>query len=281
MSVKQGAIRLRAAREADLPRLKTLWQETFGEDHIGTHLFETCFVPDQVQSSLVLLEDDVIRSMAFFLPTFWYDTEKGYAPAPCLVGLATDHTRRHRKYASWLVETACDFMVEKGAGGVWTLLKDDALELFFSMQGFWTLPRGERQTVSARELPGGAEIRREQPAEYDRVRERLLHSCNHVVAGPVVTAWQRELSERGGGGMFLVRCGGEEACVLATVRGGTAYIHEALCSDEQRLAVLGAVAQELGAEQCVAQPPLGMLRLMNRFAEMERPEGYLGCGIMI
>ena len=279
--MKQGAIRLRAAQEEDLPRLKELWREAFDEDLIGTHQFETCFVPDQVQSSLVLLEDDVIRSMAFFLPTFWYDTEKGYSPAPCLVGLATDRTRCHRKYASWLVETACDFMVEKGAGGVWTLLQDDALEIFFSMQGFWTMPDAGLQTFAAAELPGGAEICRTQPAEYDRVRERLLHGCNHVVMGPVVTAWQRELAERGSGGMFLARVGGEEACVLATVCGDTVHVHEILCADEKRPVVLGAVAQALGGKKCVVHRPFGMLRLMNRFAEMERPQGYLGCGIMI
>ena len=279
--MKRGAIRLRAAREEDLPRLRALWRESFGSGQLFARLTETCFVPGQVQSSLVLLEDDVIRSMVFFLPTFWSDAQKGCAPAPCLVGLATDGARRHQKYASWLVETACDFMVEKGAGAVWTLLPDEGLELFFSMQGFWTLPRPKAGRWRAADLPGGASVRRAAPAEYDRVRERLLHGVNHAVAGPLVTAWQRELAEQKGGGMFLVRAGGEEGCALATADGGAVQVRELLCSAEQRPAALRALAEALGREECAAEAPLGMLRLMNRFAALERPEGYPGCGILL
>ena len=125
------AIKLRAARETDLPRLKTLWRASFPDCAADTYFFEHCFVPGHVESSLVLLMDGKIQSMVFFLPTFWYDEAHGYGPAPCLVGLATDPDCRRRQYASWLVETACDFMVEKGAGGIWTMLPDDTLELFF------------------------------------------------------------------------------------------------------------------------------------------------------
>ena len=56
--MKRGAIRLRAAREEDLPRLRALWRESFGNEPLFARLTETCFVPGQVQSSLVLLEDD-------------------------------------------------------------------------------------------------------------------------------------------------------------------------------------------------------------------------------
>ena len=46
--MKQGAIRLRAAREEDLPRLRALWRESFGSGQLFARLTETCFVPGQV-----------------------------------------------------------------------------------------------------------------------------------------------------------------------------------------------------------------------------------------
>ena len=132
-------ISLRAAKAEDLPRLRVLWRESFGEEH-EAWFFRQCFVPGHVESSLVFLEDGIVQSMVFLLPAFWYSgAQDRYAPAPCLVGLATDPVRRHQNYAGRLVETACDFLVEKGAGGVWTLLPDNTLELFFAKQGFWSV----------------------------------------------------------------------------------------------------------------------------------------------
>ena len=136
-------ISLRAAKAEDLPRLRVLWRESFGEEH-EAWFFRQCFVPGHVESSLVLLEDGIVQSMVFLLPAFWYSgAQDRYAPAPCLVGLATDPVRRHQNYAGWLVETACDFLVEKGAGGVWTLLPDNTLELFSRSRGSgrWGAPQ--------------------------------------------------------------------------------------------------------------------------------------------
>ena len=276
------AIKLRAARETDLPQLKALWQESFPDRAAGAYFFEHCFVPGHVESSLVLLIDGKIQSMVFFLPTFWYDEEHGYGPAPCLVGLATAADCRRRQYASWLVETACDFMVEKGAGGIWTMLPDDTLELFFSMQGFWTLPKAVVHACAAAELSEGAgRLRRAEPEEYERQREKLLQGKNHIVAGNLVAALQQAMAERRGGGMFLMELHGAQVCAIAAKSGAEAQVLELLCPESLQREALALLAEELHAARCVVQSGCGMLRLLNRFAQLKQPEGYLGCGALL
>ncbi len=325
-------MKLRAGRVWDLPRLRTLWRMGFPGGISDEYFFAHCFVPDHVESSLVLLEDGMIQSAVYFLPTFWYDQDDRYMPAPCLVGLSTAKDRQHRQYASWLVETACDFMVEKGAGGVWTLLPDDSLELFFAMQGFWTMPereqfilersalpepsgeihrvepedyeqmrevllRGKNHVVSGElvasiqrdmaERSGGGpsgEIHRVEPEDYEQMREVLLRGKNHVVSGELVASIQRDMAERSGGGMFLMDVGGAPACAVVTRAGADTELQELLCPAEKRPAALALLAKELPAERYTMgthSSPCGMLRLMNGFAKMEQPQGYLGCGPLL
>lgn len=279
-------IKLRAARESDRTRLEELWRAGVPDGAPGTYFFDGCFVPDHVEASLVLLEDDVIQSMVFFLPTFWYDSRQDrYAPAPCLVGLTTAAERRHRKYGSWLVETACDFLVEKKAGGVWTVLPDDTLELFFSMQGFWTLPGGGAREVLRTALPAAPAARRAEPQAYETLRESLLRHRSHIVMGPGLAALQRDMAERRGGGLFTLELPDEQkGCAIAVRSGGAVELRELLCPPEYTEAALAQIAGALEAERyCWWETGCGcgMLRLMNDCAAMERPEGYLGCGPLL
>ncbi len=281
----KAKLKLRAGRVWDLPRLRTLWRMGFPGGISDEYFFAHCFVPDHVESSLVLLEDGMIQSAVYFLPTFWYDQDDRYMPVPCLVGLSTAKDRQHRQYASWLVETACDFMVEKGAGGVWTLLPDDSLELFFAMQGFWTMPEREQFTLERSALPApSGEIHRVEPEDYEQMREVLLRGKNHVVSGELVASIQRDMAERGGGGMFLMDADGAPACAVVTRAGADAELQELLCPEEKRPAALALLAKELPAERYTMgthSSPCGMLRLMNGFAKMEQPQGYLGCGPLL
>lgn len=281
----KAKLKLRAGRVWDLPRLRTLWRMGFPGGISDEYFFAHCFVPDHVESSLVLLEDGMIQSAVYFLPTFWYDQDDRYMPAPCLVGLSTAKDRQHRQYASWLVETACDFMVEKGAGGVWTLLPDDSLELFFAMQGFWTMPEREQFILERSALPEpSGEIHRVEPEDYEQMREVLLRGKNHVVSGELVASIQRDMAERSGGGMFLMDVGGAPACAVVTRAGADTELQELLCPAEKRPAALALLAKELPAERYTMgthSSPCGMLRLMNGFAKMEQPQGYLGCGPLL
>ena len=198
------------------------------------------------------------------------------------MGLATDPVRRHQNYAGWLVETACDFLVEKGAGGVWTLLPDNTLELFFAKQGFWSVGCAAEKTFGAADLPESCGVCRRSSSEaYERRREKFLQGRSHVVLGPALTALQQELAERSGGGLFQITLpGGETACAIAFKKGGTAVIRELLGAAGQEREAMALLARALETEQCVYSTPLGMLRLMGCCAKMERPEGYLGCGLL-
>ena len=223
-------ISLRAAKAEDLPRLRVLWRESFGEEH-EAWFFRQCFVPGHVESSLVLLEDGIVQSMVFLLPAFWYSgAQDRYAPAPCLVGLATDPVRRHQNYAGWLVETACDFLVEKRG---WRRLDAAAGQYagaFFREAGVLVGGERRRKTFGAADLPESCGVCRRSSSEaYERRREKFLQGRSHVVLGPALTALQWELAERSGGGLFQITLpGGETACAIAFKKGGTAVIRELL-----------------------------------------------------
>ena len=281
----KAQLKLRAGRVWDLPRLRALWRMNFPNSVSDDYFFDHCFVPDHVESSLVLLEDGLIESVVYFLPTFWYDESDKYMPTPCLVGLSTAKDRRHKQYASWLVETACDFMVEKGAGGVWTLLPDDELELFFTMQGFWTMPAREHFVIERGTLPEAfGEIHRVEPEDYEKMREILLRGKNHVVSGDMVASIQRDMAERAGGGMFLMDADGVPVCAIAEKSGDDVELQELLCPAEKREAALALLAAELPAGRYTMgehSNPCGMLRFMNKLAKMEHPKGYLGCGALL
>ena len=284
---KKAMIKLRAARVWDLPRLRALWHQAFPFGVSDEYFFEHCFVEDHVESSLVLLEDGMIQSAVYFLPTFWYDAAADtFAPAPCLVGLSTEKQHRHMKYASWLVETACDFMVEKGAGAVWTMLPNDALEIFFSMQGFWTMGRDEGFVISRSLLPEPeGTITRVEPEDYEKMREVLLRGKSHIVTGELVTSLQRDMAERAGGGLFLMEVDGSAVCCIAQCHGDTVRVRELLCPKEKRTKALALLAQEVSGARYtmdMTTPPCGMLRPMNQCnRQLEKPEGYLGCGPLL
>lgn len=284
MEHKKVQIRLRAPSAKDLPRLKLLWNTGFPQSAGADYFFETCFAPDHVETGLVLLENDVVQSAVYFLPTFWYDGKSdSYTPAPCLVGLSTADDRRHQKYASWLVETACDFMVEKGAGGVWTVLPNDTLELFFSMQGFWTLPGNAAFSMTQANLPAPTgTIQRAEPEMYDRTRELLLKGQNHIVAGPLLSQVQRDMAERCGGGMFLLNVAGETICIIAQREGEAVKVRELLCPEELRAEALALLVQELPAARYEMDANCPMLRMMNQYnKKLEQPSGILGCGSLL
>ena len=174
------------------------------------------------------------------------------------------------------------FAVEKGAGGIWTMLPDDTLELFFSMQGFWTLPKAAARAYTAAELPKGTgRLRRAEPEEYERQREKLLQGKNHIVAGNLVAALQQAMAARRGGGMFLMELHGAPVCAIAAKNDAVAQVWELLCPEQVRGEALALLAEELHAARCVVQSGCGILRLLNRFAELKRPEGYLGCGALL
>ena len=138
------------------------------------------------------------------------------------------------------------------------------------------------KTFGAADLPESCGVCRRSSSEaYERRREKFLQGRSHVVLGPALTALQRELAERSGGGLFQITLpGGETACAIAFKKGGTAVIRELLGAAGQEREAMALLARALETEQCVYSTPLGMLRLMGCCAKMERPEGYLGCGLL-
>lgn len=94
-------ISLRAAKAEDLPRLRVLWRESFGEEH-EAWFFRQCFVPGHVESSLVLLEDGIVQSMVFLLPRSGTAARRIAMPRrPAWWGWRRDPVRRHQNLC-WL-----------------------------------------------------------------------------------------------------------------------------------------------------------------------------------
>lgn len=280
-------IKLRAGKEKDLPRLYTLFQRAFPERGAADLFLQTCFVPGRVENNLVLLDDDGVESALLFLPTFYYDGDTDeYAPAPYLAFLATNEEKRRRGYAGWLVETACDFLREKGAGAVWTISPGIATmsDLFFVRRGFWRMDATRCDSVSADAFPvAHGTIRRAAAEEYDGVRERILRGRSHIVYGAETVSFLQHNIERHGGGLFILEMDGGAACAAAfPCGGGTVRVCELLCDTVKRPAALALLDSVFHAASYVdGDLRCGYMMKFHCTAALEVPRAYLGCGVLL
>lgn len=106
---------IRYAQKTDIPALKALWQQAFGDEEAFVERFFEKRVLGQLQNAIVLEEQGVLVSMLYALPCILaHGTSKAQYKAVNLVGVATQKDQQHKGYMRKLLEGAFAMLQEQG-----------------------------------------------------------------------------------------------------------------------------------------------------------------------
>ena len=272
-------VELRCSRLQDLPRLRELWQLTFGDSQEYMDcFFDRCPGPEHI---LVLEQDGAVQAM-----TAWFDMPLVGAggtqwPAAYLYAVATHPETRGRGYAGQLLAFCGRWLKERGFACLTTVPARPDLHVFFGANGF------EENFTLARSgfVPGKgrAELKPVDGAQYARIREGFLSGMAHVSYGDHAIGYQQGVCRLSGGGLYAVE--GGCACVE---RGedGLVVVKELLTGADCRSRVLDELGAAHPGERYEVRSPwpgegervaFGMIRWLDGVPEgWDGQNAYLG-----
>lgn len=154
------------SREQDIPALRRLWKQAFGDtDQLLDSFFSIAYAPDRC---LCGWEDGQLVAMVYWFDSQWRDHTIAYAYA-----VATDEAYRHRGFCHKLLESLRRRLRDRGYYGILLVPENKYLASFYESMGYVPCCGMEHFTIpAAGELdPGLRPITWEQYAWY---RPQLL-----------------------------------------------------------------------------------------------------------
>lgn len=265
------------SRAGDIPELKRLWQEAFGDDEaLIDGFFSTLYRPDSV---FVIRDGDTVAAMACHLPMTICQGNRGWA-ASYLYAVATDKRYRGHGLCGRLLGFAAGYLPSIGAKALLLVPGSSTLREFYRQRGYadWT-------TVDMVELTAGAATgfteRIEAPV-YLELREQLLQNRSYVSCPVPVLEFQKHLAELYGGGLYRLSDGDREGCACVAVDGnGRAILYELLWPGD-RAEGAAIAASAVGARRVLCRTPgdgapFAMVQWLTRAPDLPAP--YLGIAL--
>lgn len=191
---------IRPAAPSDIPALRALWQEAFGDEApVLDAFFAAGFAPER--SRVLALEGQPVSVL------YWFDGSWDGRRFAYLYAVATEARVRGRGYSTRLLEDTCRHLSQLGYDAA--LLVPGSAELFdfYARCGF--VPCCPMD-ITAQAAP--ADGRPVTPAEYERIRQRWLPPQAAALTGAALSYFGRM-------GQFYV-CPGGCAAVLPQDPGG-------------------------------------------------------------
>jgi len=247
------------SRTADLPALRALWRQAFGDpDEVIGQFFTDAWTPEGM---FVLRDGERLLAMAAWFPATLCEGRRGWQAA-YLYAVATDESARHRGCCRQLLDFASGWLTGRGVKCLCLVPGSEELYRFYEKLGYARLFTRGLLTCPAVPTDGTA-----SPAgapEYLAEREALLAGRTYLSYPVPVLEYQRKLAGLGGGGLFLLSRGGRTGCACAASDGGRAVIYELLWPGDPAegaamvLAALGAKTAEVRVPE--GGEPFGMIR---------------------
>lgn len=190
---------IRYARQSDIPALKSLWQQAFGDEESFVERFFEKRVMGQFENVILLENRKRLISMLYALPcTLVNGADGSRHQAANLVGVATDASQRHQGYMTQLLAAAFFMLAKRGVEAV--VLKPSNPR-FYEQYGFsicntlYQFPLTKKQfktpDVPEEELP--AFLRRCEE-KYATERYKILRSeedwAFQLADGACVSLWK-------------------------------------------------------------------------------------------
>lgn len=265
------------SRPADIPALKRLWKQAFGDDDACIDaFFRTLYRPEQV---LTVRADRQLLAMAAWLPETVCHARRGW-PAAYLYAVATDAAVRGRGHCGRLLAYAEGFLAARGVRALLLVPGAPSLRQFYRRHGYRDYTTVDTAVLDA--VPAAGQAEPISAPAYLELREQLLSQQSYVSCPVPVLTFQEALARQYGGGLFRLTQGETEGCACAARdAAGDAVVYELLWpGDRAEGASLAAAA--VGAARCrVRAPgdgaPFAMARWLGPAPDCPPP--YLGIAL--
>lgn len=268
------SITIGTSYKTEIPALKALWKEAFGDDDACIDLFfDTAYAPEGV---FVVREDDAVQAMACYFPVTICAQQRGWSAA-YLYAVATDKGARGRGFCGRLLRHAEEFLAPRGVKALLLVPGAPSLREFYMRYGFSPF-----STVCTREgaaIAVEAQAEEISPPEYLMLREEFLAARGYVSSPVPMLEFQARMAKLYGGALLRLPQGGC-ACV-AKDGDGRAVIYE-LLSAEGEASDASLAAQTVGASCYTARmpgesEPFAMVKWLTTKPEL--PPIYLGIAL--
>ncbi len=265
------------SRPGDVPALRALWKQAFGDgDDCLDPFFTKLYRPED---AFVVREKGAVAAMAFQLPMTVCYRGRSWAAA-YLYAVATREDARGKGCCSALLDFAAKELERRGVKALLLVPGGPSLREFYRARGFSDFSTADR--FETEDLAGHGEAGPVSPPVYRELRERFLRDLAYVSCPVPVLAFQERVAGLSGGGLYRLSDGRNEGCACAAAGAdGRAVIYELLWhGDRARGASLAARA--VGAKRALVRAPgTGAPFAMAKWlcAPPELPAPYLGIAL--
>ena len=279
---------IRFAIPQDVPVLKTLWINSFGDTPQGTDLFFS--QRHKNENMLVCAEDDVPVAMLSMLPVMLQ-----YNAMPVsgrhIYGVGTDEKYRGQGISTNLLAAAHDWMRGRGDKAAVLAPANDTLFKFYEKRGYSTMFYSDQLTVpgsAIAEAPRGTLCRPATLEHFALFRDaRHMSSALFVVWPEDALEYYMDFVKEYGGRVLYVRSrAGEGTAVCLPVGDKTVRVTDVSNLGLTPMEMLSALHTLMGAETYqmhlpedsfpgAQKRPLGMLHPLGELPELDGDKPYL------
>ena len=240
---------IRKIQASDLPALRRLWAETYGDPEEQIDAFFR-LLPG-MGTGLAAVEAGRVLGAAYAITGLeLFSAEGQKRPFGYLYAVAVDEAARHRGLGRALSRACADEAKALGCAFFCTQPAAESLFAWYEeILGMRCALRRREETVPAAALEPGMEL---SPTDYRFWRERLLTSLPHIRLGDGALLFQHSLCKSYGGGFFAVG----DAVAAAYLDEGRCVIRELLCPEgTDRRALAASLAAHLGVGEALLCTP--------------------------
>jgi GNAT superfamily N-acetyltransferase len=247
----------RTAHAGDIPQLKALWRETFGDTDAYIDDFLSMWFDGELTA--VAEADGRIAAAAYLLPVGHLKTPEGErTPCGMVYAVATRESQRGRGLGSRVSRELGELANSRGIPVTVLCPADDGLFEFYEKRTEYR----EYFTADILEYTPDREPRdailtfeRVSPGQYAAMRESFLAGVTHIEYHEKAIAYQAAICSPDGG-LFRVDGGHGAGCaVLDTSPLGDVIARELLCGETDRDGAAYAILRRFGAARCTVRTP--------------------------
>lgn len=286
---------IRLVKEEDLNDLKEIWKLSFGDPDSFIDLYFQS--RDWLKETAVLLEGGKAVSMVTMIPVNLVDEGGGICGASMIYAVATHPGFQKRGFSARLIGFCNDYLLSGGTAATLLVPASEDLFRFYGKQGYQNRFYVRETVINRAEIEKLQEdgtapcrITAAEPAEYNRIRRKLLNGQTYLDYRDDEILFQKRLARMFGTDIYAVEIGGIEGCAYAErMSQEEVIVKEFLIPDRFLVSALKELTRLLAADKYIVRTPpgfgeilggevrpFGMFRLNGRRCRQTDTASYLG-----